>query len=422
MAIPLLLLLVLVAAPRSVQASRQLHLHLHPIVLVPGYASNELDARLTQLYRPSSLRCGERKGQGWFRLFLNQSALRDPAGVRCFGEQMSTVYDAASDDYYNVPGVETRVPFFGSTKAFRYPDPDDKNFSYMEKLVERLEKMGYRDGETMFGAPYDFRYAVAPVGRPSRVGSAFFRALKSLVERASQLNGGRPVIIFTHSYGGTLAQQFLVRRPLPWRRRFVRRFVPVAAPWGGLVLGMQVLLSGNNLALPFVDPLALRQEYRSLQSSLWPLPSPAVFGTAQPLVTTKSRNYSAGDVADFLGAIGLGEAVEPYESRVLPLFGELPAPLRVPVSCVVGVGVGTPERMVYPGDDFDVTPGVVVGDGDGLVNLASLVAVETAWRRAGHFRMVKVPNVSHTGILLEDRALDIVILEIKLANLISPKI
>jgi lysophospholipase-3 len=297
-----------------------------------------------------------------------------------------------------------------------------RNFSYMEKLVERLEKMGYRDGETMFGAPYDFRYAVAPVGRPSRVGSAFFRALKSLVERASRLNGGRPVIIFTHSYGGTLAHQFLVRRPLPWRRRFVRRFVPVAAPWGGLVLGMQVLLSGNNLALPFVDPLALRQEYRSLQSSLWPLPSPAVFGAAQPLVTTKSRNYSAGDVADFLDAIGLGDAVEPYESRVLPLFGELPAPLRVPVSCVVGVGVGTPERMVYPGDDFDVTPGVVVGDGDGLVNLASLVAVETTWSRAGHFRMVKVPNVSHTGILVEDRALDIVILEIKLANLISPKI
>uniref|UniRef100_A0ACD5XXF2 Uncharacterized protein n=1 Tax=Avena sativa TaxID=4498 RepID=A0ACD5XXF2_AVESA len=416
MAIPLLLLLLLlaVATPRrSVQASRQF---LHPIVLVPGYASNELDARLTELYRPSSPLCGERKGQGWFRLFLNQSALHDPAGVRCFGEQMSAVYDAASDDYYNVPGVETRVPSFGSTKPFRYPDPDDKSFSYMEKLVERLEKVGYRDGETMFGAPYDFRYAVAPAGRPSRVGSAFFRALKSLVERASRRNGGRRVTIFTHSYGGTLAHQFLVRRPLPWRRRFVRRFVPVAAPWGGLVLGMQVLLSGNNLALPFVDPLALRQEYRSLQSSLWPLPSPAVFGVEQPLVTTKSRNYSAGDVADFLAAIGFGEAVGSYESRVLPLFGTLPAPLKVPVSCVVGVGVGTAERMVYPGDDFDVTPGVVVRDGDGLVNLASLVAVETTWSRGGHFRMVKVPNVSHTGILVEDRALDIIIREIQRAN------
>jgi hypothetical protein len=62
--------------------------------------------------------------------------------------------------------------------------------------------------------------------------------------------------------------------------------VPVAAPWGGL-----------------------RREYQSLQSSLWPLPSPAVFGAAQPLVTTKSRNYSAGDVADFFFVISLATMV-----------------------------------------------------------------------------------------------------------------
>jgi lysophospholipase-3 len=99
---------------------------LHPVVLVPGYATNELDARLTELYRPSSPRCGERKGKGWFRLYLDYSALQDPAYVPCFAEQMTSVYDAASDDYSNVPGVETRVPFFGSTQAFRFPDPDRK--------------------------------------------------------------------------------------------------------------------------------------------------------------------------------------------------------------------------------------------------------------------------------------------------------
>ncbi|CAN6288622.1 unnamed protein product [Urochloa humidicola] len=64
-----------------------------PVVVVPGYASNELDARLTDLYRPSSSsspRCAARRGQGWFRLFLNSTDLEDdPAGVRCFAEQMA---------------------------------------------------------------------------------------------------------------------------------------------------------------------------------------------------------------------------------------------------------------------------------------------------------------------------------------------
>ncbi|XP_048527695.1 lecithin-cholesterol acyltransferase-like 1 [Triticum urartu] len=339
------------------------------------------------------------------------------AAHRALPAGMSTVYDAASDDYYNVPGVETRVPFFGSTHGFRHPDPDRRNFSYMNKLLERLEGAGYRDGATMFGAPYDFRYAVAPAGHPSRIGTEFFRSLKSLVERASQLNGDRPAIIVTHSYGGTLAHQFLIRQPLAWRRRFVRHFIPIAAPWGGLVLGMQALISGNNLALPFVDPRALRKEYRSLQSSLWPLPSAKVFGAGQPLVSTKRRNYSASDVVGFLRDIGFGEGVRPYESRVLPLFEELPVCPRVPVTCVVGVGVPTPERMVYPRDDFEGTPGVDVGDGDGLVNLASLVAVEPEWRRRGpYFRMVKVASVNHTAILVDDRALGIVIREIQRAN------
>jgi lysophospholipase-3 len=385
---------------------------LPPVVVVPGYASNELDARLTELYRTSSSpRCAARRGQGWFRLYLNHTALEDPAELRCFAEQMTAVYDAASGgDYRNVPGVETRVPYFGSTRAFRYPDPDRRNFSYMDTFLSRLERVGYRDGETLFGAPYDFRYAVAPPGHPSRVGDAFFARLKGLVERASRLNGGQPVTIVSHSFGGTLAHQFLLRRPLPWRRRFVRRFVPVAAPWGGVVLGMFTLVSGNNLGLPFVDPAALRSEYRSLQSSLWPLPSPSVFGAAQPLVTTRSRAYTAGDMAGFLGDIGMGDAVGPYESRVLPLFRrELPSP-RVPVACVVGVGVDTPEMLAYPGDGFDAAPRMVMGDGDGLVNLASLVAVDPAWRRpASQFSMVKVRGVSHTGLLVDDRALAVII-------------
>lgn len=416
MAIPLLLLqlplllAVVAAAPRSLEAAA-----LHPIVLVPGYATNELDARLTELYRPSSPRCGERKGKGWFRLYLNYSALQDPANVPCFAEHMSSVYAAASDDYHNLPGVETRVPSFGSTQAFRFPDPDRKNFSYMNAFVERLEKMGYRDGETMFGAPYDFRYVVAAPGHPSRVGDAFLRALKGLVERASRLNGGRPVTIVTHSNGGPLTHQLLVRQPLAWRRRFVRRFLPIAAPWGGVVLGMLTLVSGNNFGLPFVDAGALLAAGRSQQTSLWflPSPSPAAFGTAQPLVVTKSRNYSAGDVADYLVAIGFGEAVGLYQSRVLPLFGgELPTP-GVPVTNIVGFGVGTMERVVYPGDDFDATPAIDAGDGDGVVNLASALAVETQWK---DYRLVKVSNVTHNGLVADDRALDIVIREMQRAN------
>jgi hypothetical protein len=79
--------------------------------------------------------------------------------------------------------------------------------------------------------------------------------------------------------------------------------------------------------------------------------------------------------------------------------------------------VDTPEMLAYPGDGFDAAPRMVMGDGDGLVNLASLVAVDPAWRRpAAQFSMVKVRNVSHTGLLVDDRALAVIITAILRPN------
>ncbi|RLM75468.1 hypothetical protein C2845_PM15G17100 [Panicum miliaceum] len=78
---------------------------------------------------------------------------------------MTAPYDAAaSDDYHNAPDAEIRVPFFGSVRDLR-------NLSWSARTSPtwmcRLERVGYRDGETLFVAPYDFRYAVAPPGHPS---------------------------------------------------------------------------------------------------------------------------------------------------------------------------------------------------------------------------------------------------------------
>jgi hypothetical protein len=160
---------------------------------------------------------------------------------------------------------------------------------------------------------------------------------------------------------------------------------------------MLTLVSGNNYGLPYVDARALLAEGSSQQTSLWmlPIPSPAIFGTAQPLGVTRRRNYSPGDMAEYLADIGFGEAVGPYVSRVLPLFGGVLLPPGVPVTNIVGVRVGTTERLLYSGDCFDETPATVAGDDDGVVNLASALVVETKWK---NYRLVKVFNVIHNGL------------------------
>lgn len=46
--------------------------------------------------------------------------------TQCFAERMTLYYDPEVDDYFNAPGIETRVPDFGSTESLLYLDPNLK--------------------------------------------------------------------------------------------------------------------------------------------------------------------------------------------------------------------------------------------------------------------------------------------------------
>ncbi|KAL5847200.1 hypothetical protein ACOSQ3_010724 [Xanthoceras sorbifolium] len=356
---------------------------LHPLILVPGNGGNQLEGRLTSHYKPSSLLCNRwypiaKDKQGWFRLWFDPSVLI-ASFTKCFADRMMLYYDSHLDDYCNAPGVETRVPHFGSTQSLLYLHPSLKHITaYMEPLVKSLEQIGYVNGETLFGAPYDFRYGLAAEGHPCRVGSKYLQDLKDLIEKASSSNGGKPVILVSHSLGGLFVLQLLNRNPLSWRKRFIKHFVALSAPWGGTVEEMLTFASGNTLGVPLVDPLIVRQEQRSSESNLWLLPSTKIFGTEKPLVITTNASYSAQDIPEFLNDIGFPQGVRPYTSRIFPLVEELAAP-EVPVTCIIGSGVRTPETIFYGKAGFDERPDIVYGDGDGTVNMVSLLALESLW-------------------------------------------
>jgi lysophospholipase-3 len=99
---------------------------LHPVILIPGSGGNQLEARLTDDYRPSTLTCRVwppvRGRGGWFRMWFEPSVVVAPL-TRCFAERMMLYYDRDADDYRNAHGVETRVSDFGSTSTLRYLDP-----------------------------------------------------------------------------------------------------------------------------------------------------------------------------------------------------------------------------------------------------------------------------------------------------------
>ncbi|CAN6221546.1 unnamed protein product [Urochloa humidicola] len=416
---PLLVLLttLLFAGAPSSEAYDEAASGLHPVVLVPGFSCSQFDARLTDEYEPPTPGCGVRKqGSVCFRLWENYTALQaDPALLPCYQDQLRLVYDRAAGDYRNAPGVKTRVVGFGTTRSFRFDDPVQKN-ACMEKLVEALEGVGYREGENMFGAPYDFRYAPAPPGVTAKAFSDFRSRLTRLIERASERNGDKPVILVTHSFGGFYATEFLNQSPLPWRRRYIKHFVQLSFGVGGTVLIMQVLAStmGSQPPPPTLLGSVLAFGNRSFASMFSLLPSPKAYGET-PLVITQARNYSAENLEEFLAAVGFSdEEVSLYRTRALPVALNYKAPV-VPMTAINGVGVPTVGKVVYWDGNFTEKPQVVIGDGDGGINLETVRALE---RLVGndpdqrYFKSVLIPNTTHSGMISDDSALRTVVNEV----------
>ncbi|KAM0909925.1 hypothetical protein ACQ4PT_014515 [Festuca glaucescens] len=418
------LLLLLVPSPlRDYLGARPSDHHgvNYPIILQGGFGCPVLEARLTDAYTPSHPRCGALKGKGWFPLWNSTVDLLNHDYMPCFAEQMSLVFDPATNGFQNRHGVETRVPNFGSAYGFSYKD-ETCPFCCNVRLRTELEALGYRDGDNLFGAPYDIRHAPPRPGQYSEVYTEYFARFKGLVQQASEKNGNKQVIIIGHSFGGRIILDFVNSTPLEWRKKFIKHLVLLSpTPHTGFMDVITNLIEGPRvLRFPNVPYLALRQMWWSFTSSLLSLPSSMAFGH-DPIIITKHRNYSAYDYPDFLAALGFSlKGVSPLTKLPPPTDMRIDAPM-VPTTILNGVGIETTKQVIFWDGNFDVSPELVYGDGDGVVNLNSVLAFTKELERQQVsenilFKFVKIPNVTHGDITIQDHSLRIVLAEIAEAN------
>lgn len=298
----------------------------------------------------------------------------------------------------------------------------DREKLCLVSLRKEIEALGYRDGDTLFGAPYDMRHAPPPPGQPSEVYSDYFARVKELVQHASEKNQNKPVILVGHSFGARVVLDFVNSTPLPWRKKYIKHlFLISPAVPTGFTLTLTHLTAGPSVfpiaTVPFME---LRALWRTFASALVAMPSPVAFGD-KPIVITQRKNYSAYDMEDFLLALGFSaEETVPFVKRVLPTMLNVEAPL-VPMTYIIGTGIETPEQLVFWEGNFDVPPENVYGNGDGSINLVSLLAFEKELRRQQNqnnapYKFVAIANATHSGIVMQENLLRRVMNEILEAN------
>lgn len=232
-----------------------------------------------------------------------------------------------------------------------------------------MTKWGYKRGKTIRGAPYDFRFA--PHNQRD-----YFHRLQALVEETYGLNNDTKVTLMSHSMGGIYTLYFLHTVSQEWKDKYVKVFIPVNAPWKGSALVSNLYTSGYNWGFTLLDQEVVQTMQRSWETGVMLLPQPDAWGPNDVLVQTPHRNYTAYDYDDYFRDMEHPIGKEMYDN-IRHASYDLGHP-GVDTYCVYSYGLETPDHLVYDHGEFPHgNPHMVMGEGDGTVNLRSLEHCKT---------------------------------------------
>ncbi|GAU96520.1 hypothetical protein RvY_07951 [Ramazzottius varieornatus] len=384
--------------PTRTPAKPPSDVQLSPVILLPGDGGSQLEARLN---KPSVVHyfCAQ-KTKGWFDLWLNVELLV-PYVLDCFVDNMRLVYNNETGRSEDAPGVEVRVRGFGNSTSVEYLDTSRISLSkYFADIAAYLVAKGYQRDVSIRGAPYDFRKA------PNELGD-YFSNLRKLVEETYEMNNKTAVTFIAHSMGNLIALYLLQDQTAEWKQKYISGFISLAAPWAGAVKAIKAATSGDNLDVSLISAFRVRAEQRTNPSLTFIMPNPEseLWGDNETLVSTPERNYTIHDMQAMFHDMNYDDGWEMWK-RTANLVDL--SPPGVKMYCMYGVGIDTPESMVFGRGQFpDKPPKVIYGDGDGTVNRKSL-EYPKQWNFEQEEDVAFLPfgGVTHMTILSDKAVLD----------------
>lgn len=376
-----------------------------PVILIPGLAGSALEAKLHESAKPPHVYCY--KNHAWYQTWLALLSML-PGEQDCWWHNMDVFYNTTSDSFYNQEGVEVRPMDFGGMKGIDYLDHDDLGngisaTAYYAPLIADLVAAGFKVGQNLFGAPYDWR-------RGDHVPD--FRAnLKQLVEKAYTSNGNKQVHIVAHSMGNLQTGVFLSEMTQEWKDKFIGSFVAVAGPWSGAPMALRTIVSGNNLGATFlgmnlIDPLRVRQLARQAGGVIWCMPDIEFWNTTE-IIKTPTGSYNAETLPTLFAQLGTSVTAEIADKMVR--VHDIPAP-NVELHCLYGTDFPTEMHYTY-NNGFDKDPEIKYdNDGDGVVPAQSLQKCqEFAKKQKQPVEVKEFDLAGHMNILYDEELLQYIL-------------
>ncbi|VEL07343.1 unnamed protein product [Protopolystoma xenopodis] len=94
----------------------------------------------------------------------------------------------------------------------------------------------------------------------------FVPMLKVLVEETYNNSKNRKVALLGHSMGGTYSLYFLNKMSEEWRSQYIDSLILISVPLGGSFKLFKILVEGDNLDVPLLNPTNYRDLIKSFSS------------------------------------------------------------------------------------------------------------------------------------------------------------
>lgn len=386
----------------AVQKSRnKLCKQLSPVILIPGLLGSRLQDKLNKTNKVNIFCRKQSDWQDGFWLAIRNFL---PFVIDCWLDNARLEYDPSTGFAKSPPGVQVRAAQFGSVNSVKSLDPLlNEVTSYMSDLIDHYVSLGYTADENLFAAPYDFRLA------PQQL-DEYFEDLKELIETTQMKAGhGKRVTLVCHSMGCNHLLIFLRRQTKSWRQKRIRKVIALAAAWGGSFKALKGIIVGETQNLPLVSDAKIRDLVRSFPSISYLLPQPDIFAApnrlhteqGSALIETPTRRYYPNELEKLLKDLNLTIQFD-WFVKSTNLLKPLEPLADVSLDCIHGLQVPTVKALIFR-NDSDLPDGpyeIVNGDGDGTVNIESLmVCQQWALMHPDKIRHRIVSGAEHSEIL-----------------------
>lgn len=346
----------------------------HPLILIPGSFGSRLT--VSTISEQNSTKCS--KSLSYFPFWISFKMLL-PSKLRCFFHWLTLDYDEEKKEIVDQPNIEIIPLDFGGIEGVRGVGGQILGKivrPYYEPIIRALQKQNFTVGETIFGAPYDWR-----LGALQR--DNFYENLTKLVE-SSYNKTGRKVNFLTHSFGANVLHHYLVNHTKSeWRKKYINYVVFAAPSFSGS--GKSIVTFYRRRLPSILKHLKIKQLDEMLGN--FPIlfshfPNHVIFENETVFISPDGENITAPNVIDFLiKANKINEKQLKIAHNHIIYTSTFHQNLDVPVRIIYNSGIKTPFGLKLKNLDGDGE--IIYHDGDGTIMSKGIDMVCEIWKLKG---------------------------------------